>query len=270
MPTIHVNDTDIHYLHMRGRASEGPAPTLVCIHGLGTDSLASFYLTLAAPLAAAGVDMVFYDLRGHGNSTRPARGYRVADFVADLDGLLTALGVTSPVHLVGNSFGGTVAFGFAAKHPGRTASLVAIESEPPTEAWAKRVGELLTETKQELSRDETYQLISAQFGDHHARLSRQAYRRLEETTMAEEIPSGPMLDLVDLSRITIPVLSIVGSDGFQADDPYLLEGVLPNCRTVVIQDQDHSVLVEAHRQVRDLLLDWIFLRPLAAARRDLA
>ncbi|MDT3446349.1 MULTISPECIES: alpha/beta fold hydrolase [unclassified Pseudofrankia] len=261
MPTIHVNDIDIHYLHMRGKVSGGPAPTLVCIHGLGTDSLASFYLTLAAPLAAAGVDLLFYDLRGHGNSTRPAHGYRVENFVTDLDGILTALQVNLPVHLVGNSFGGTVAFAFAAAHPAKTASLVAIESEPPTDLWAQRVGELLRSTKEQLSNEETFQQIAVMFGDHHARLSRQAYRRLEETTMAEEIPAGRVLDLVELSQITIPVLSIVGSDGFQAEDPYQLEGILPNCRTVVIQDQDHSVLVEAHRQVRDLLLGWIFRRP---------
>ncbi|MBL7494008.1 alpha/beta hydrolase [Frankia sp. AgB1.9] len=258
MPTIHVNGADIHYLHTSGRGSDDPAPTLVCIHGLGTDSLASFYLTLAAPLAAAGVDLLFYDLRGHGNSARPASGYQVGDFVADLDGLLGALGVRAPVHLIGNSFGGTIAFGFAAAYPEMVASLVCIESEPPTETWAARVGEVLANTKRELSTDEAYQWIAVQFGDHHARLSRQAYRRLEATSMVEEIPTGPMLDLTDLSQITVPVLSIIGSDGFQADDPYLLESLLPDCRTVVIPDQDHSVLVEAHRQVRELLLDWIF------------
>ncbi|OHV31317.1 MULTISPECIES: alpha/beta fold hydrolase [Pseudofrankia] len=264
MPTIHVNDTDIHYLHTPGRPSRNPAPTLVCIHGLGTDSLASFYLTLAAPLAAAGVDMLFYDLRGHGNSERPASGYQVNDFVADLDGLLGALDVRPPVHLIGNSFGGTVAFAFAAAHPDKVASLVSIESEPPTDQWARRVGEVLENSRRELSREETYQLISLQFGDHHARLSRQAYRRLSETSMTDEIPTGPMLDLTELSRITVPVLSIIGSDGFQADDPYQLESLLPNCQTVVIQDQDHSVLVEAHRQVRALLLDWVFAHHPAA------
>lgn len=265
MPTLHVNGADIHYLHTAGRPSEHPAPTLVCIHGLGTDSLASFYLTLAAPLAAAGIDMLFYDLRGHGNSARPPSGYQVGDFVADLDGLLEALDVRVPVHLIGNSFGGTVAFGLAAAHPEKVASLVAIESEPPTPTWAARVGEVLENTKRELSHDETYQWISVQFGDHHARLSRQAYRRLAETSMVEEIPTGRMLDLTDLSQLTIPVLSIIGSDGFQSEDPYLLESLLPNCRTVVIPDQDHSVLVEAHRQVRELLLDWIFSHHAVAA-----
>ncbi|MBL7499549.1 alpha/beta hydrolase [Frankia sp. CNm7] len=266
MPTIRVNGADLHYLHTPGRPTGNPAPTLVCIHGLGTDSLASFYLTLAAPLAAAGVDMLFYDLRGHGNSARPARGYQVGDFVADLDGLLGSLDVRLPVHLIGNSFGGTVAFAFAAAYPDKVASLVSIESEPPTEPWAQRVGEVLEITKQELSRDETYHWISVQFGDHHARLSRQAYRRLAETSMVEEIATGPMLDLTDLSRITVPVLSIIGGDGFQADDPYQLEGLLPDCRTVVIPDQDHSVLVEAHRQVRELLLDWVFSHhPVTAA-----
>ncbi|WP_055750061.1 alpha/beta fold hydrolase [Frankia sp. AvcI1] len=287
MPIIDVNGNDLHYLHERGKrrqqrgelAAPGPgvapapaatstdlgdparpagaAPTLVCVHGLGTDSLASFYLTMAAPLAAAGIDAVFYDLRGHGNSGRPARGYTVGDFVADLAGLLAALGIDEPVHLVGNSFGGTIAYAFAAAHPDRVASIVTIEAEPPTQPWADRVGLMLENTRRDLGREDTYAWLQKTFGSHYVRLSRLAYRRLQETSMADEIPQGPLLDLEDLARIQQPVLSILGSDGFQAEDPYLLQSVLPDCHTVIVPDQDHSVLVESHRRVRDLTIDWV-------------
>jgi pimeloyl-ACP methyl ester carboxylesterase len=75
--------------------------------------------------------------------------------------------------------------------------------------------------------------------------------------MAAEVPLGPLLDRDGLATITCPVLSIVGSEGFQKDDPYAVGAALPDCRTEVLAGQDHSVLVEAHRTVRGMLLDWV-------------
>jgi 3-oxoadipate enol-lactonase len=147
--------------------------------------------------------------------------------------------------------------------------VISIESEPPTHAWADRLRRTLFNVKKDLSREDTYLWLAATFGNHHARLSRLAYQRLCATTMAEEIPQGPLVDLVDLYRIECPVLTILGDEGFQSDDPYLLESILPDCRTVIIADQDHSVLVEAHREVRKLLIDWVGEQQLTR-RRQLA
>jgi len=36
-----------------------------------------------------------------------------------------------------------------------------------------------------------------------------------------------------------------------------MQALLPSCRTVVIPDQGHSVLVERHHALRGPLLDWI-------------
>lgn len=273
MPIAHVNGLNINYLSLDGRTAgtgdDGePRPVAVFIHGLGTDSLASFYLTLAAPVSAAGIDIVAYDLRGHGKTDQPPSGYTLGHFTDDLTGLLDTLGVDRPVHIVGNSFGGTLAFAMAAAHPERVASVVSIESEPPTPAWADRLRRTLLNVRRDLAREDTYLWLAATFGAHHARLSRLAYQRLTSTSMADEIPQGPLLELVDLDRLTCPVLTILGDEGFQADDPYLLERILPDCRTVIIGDQDHSVLVEAHREVRTLLIDWIFEQHLTARRRD--
>jgi pimeloyl-ACP methyl ester carboxylesterase len=253
-----INDASMHYELMPAeQARWEPTPVVVFIHGLGTDSLASFYLTLAAPVAAAGIDVIAYDLRGHGRSSLPLRGYRVADFVNDLAGLLDEIPVSTPVHLVGNSFGGTIAFSFAAAFPERVASIVSIEAEPATEEWAAKMVETMDNTMRELRRDEFYVWVANTFGNHHARLTRAAAKRLLSTTMADEVALEPFLDLPGLEAIRCPVLSIVGSDGFQKDDPSLLASVLPDCRTEVLDGQDHSVLVNAHKAVRELLISWV-------------
>ncbi|WP_116206480.1 alpha/beta fold hydrolase [Amycolatopsis circi] len=253
MPTMTVNGlrTNVQLVHAGG------AETVVFLHGMGTDSLASFYLTLAPPVAAAGIDVISYDLRGHGKTERPVRGYTLADFVADLDDLLCQLGVERPVHLVGNSFGGTLAYSYAVANPARVRSIVCIESEPATESWAGKMSEILAHTVHFLQAEESYDWIEANFSAHHRRLARMAAERITSTKMAEEVPLGPLLTWEQVAAIGCPVLSVLGSHGYQADDLEALTSVLPRGELHVFEGQGHSVLVEQHREVRKLVLEWI-------------
>ena len=258
MGKVLANGINTHYQLMPAKGVDPEsAPTVVFIHGLGTDSLASFYLTLAPPVAAAGVNVISYDLRGHGKTDRPASGYTLADFVADLADLLDQLDVGRPVHLVGNSFGGTLAFSYAALHPDRVRSIVCIESEPATEAWASKMTQILEYTIEFLALEESYDWIEANFSAHHRRLARMAADRILTTSIAQEVPLGPLLSLADVAAIRCPVLSILGSHGYQADDLNALTSLLPNGEVHVFDGQGHSVLVEQHKNVRELVLRWI-------------
>ncbi|MEV6444125.1 MULTISPECIES: alpha/beta hydrolase [unclassified Amycolatopsis] len=253
MPTMTVNGlrTNVQLV------PAGGTETVVFLHGMGTDSLASFYLTLAPPVAAAGIDVISYDLRGHGKTERPERGYTLGDFVADLDDLLRQLGVDRPVHLVGNSFGGTLAYSYAVACPDRVRSIVCIESEPATEVWAEKMSAILAHTVRFLQVEESFDWIEANFSAHHRRLARMAAERITSTKMAEEVPLGPLLTWEQVAAIGCPVLSILGSHGYQADDLEALTSVLPHGELHVFEGQGHSVLVEQHREVRELVLKWI-------------
>ncbi|MBV8933386.1 MAG: alpha/beta hydrolase [Kutzneria sp.] len=258
MGTLITNGIRTHYQYMPARCADPrAAPTVVFIHGLGTDSLASFYLTLASPVAAAGINVIAYDLRGHGRSDRPLTGYAVDAFVDDLASLLGFLDPPGPVHLVGNSFGGTLAFSYAWTRPAQVASIVSIEAEPATASWSDRIGRLLRYVSDELTKQETFASIERDNGVHYARLARAAASRLHETTMVGEVPRGPVMDSDELYSISCPVLSILGGEGQQKDDPYRVAGMLRNCRTVILPGYDHSVLVDAHRKVRELLVRWV-------------
>lgn len=234
----------------------GRPPVVVFVHGLLTDSLASYYFTLGPAFAQAGIDVIMYDLRGHGRSDRPAAGYRLDDFVEDLAALLEALGEDRPVHVIGNSFGGTVATALAAWYPERVATATMIESEPPVRVWTEHMAEGLGDAKRQLCKDEVIDWISAQHGTHTAKLSRNASRILQSTTLAEEVSTGRVID-DDLSALHCPVLAIFGSDsGLSAQVPEL-EAKLDHCRTVVLPEQGHSVLVERTEETRELILNWI-------------
>jgi pimeloyl-ACP methyl ester carboxylesterase len=67
------------------------------------------------------------DLRGHGRSgwCGPADTYHVAEYVADLDALVTALG--GRAHVVGHSLGGAVASLWAGARPERALSVTLVD-----------------------------------------------------------------------------------------------------------------------------------------------
>lgn len=268
MSFLVTNGVRTHYQRMPAKNPlSSTAPQVVFVHGLGYDSLASFYLTLAPPAAAAGIDVLTYDLRAHGRTERPAEGYRLPDFVADLRELLDGVGIDEPVHLVGNSFGGTIAFTFAERYPERVASIVAIESEPATALWSEKMARTLTSVVDGLEAERYLAWVEDTFGHHHARLAAAAAKVIRATTIIEDVPSGPVLDEDALANLTVPVLSIVGSEGFQSEDLRGLERLLPNCRTEIVAGQDHSVLVERHHEIRAVIFDWI-TRHHARARVD--
>lgn len=91
------------------------------------------------PVLDAGHQVLVWDLRGHGRS-RP-RGIpepSVADMAADLLALLDEIGHTSPVFLVGQSFGGMVAQQVTLAAEDRVAGLVTIGA-PCTTLSSRRI-----------------------------------------------------------------------------------------------------------------------------------
>jgi pimeloyl-ACP methyl ester carboxylesterase len=63
-----------------------------------------------------------YDLRGHGASDMPLRGYGAAEMAADLDALLDHLGIGC-ADLVGHSYGGEVVLQYAVHRSNRVRTL---------------------------------------------------------------------------------------------------------------------------------------------------
>jgi proline iminopeptidase len=109
-------------------------PALVAIHG--GPGFSSEYLRTLEPLASRDFQVVTYDQQGVGGSTLSKDfDYSLGAYVSDLEAVRVALGVDR-IHLLGSSWGGLIAMGYAIAHPNRTASLLLVGSVPPTqEGW---------------------------------------------------------------------------------------------------------------------------------------
>ncbi len=119
-------DVDDFHLHVVGWG-DGTLPVLL-LHGLGGNTVS---WEPVGPLLAARLDasVTAIDLPGYG-LTRLPRGSR-ADFATHsrvLDAVLEHLG---PAVVVGNSMGGSLAIGLAARHPELVRALVLVDPAQP-------------------------------------------------------------------------------------------------------------------------------------------
>jgi len=129
---------------------------VVLLHAIA-DSWRSFELVLSE--LPESIHAFALTQRGHGDASRPARGYRSRDFAADLVAFMDALHLEAAI-VVGGSSGGFIARRFAVEHPERTLGLVflgspAILRDKPgvLEMWDSTISELKDPISSDLVRE---------------------------------------------------------------------------------------------------------------------
>jgi len=100
-----------------------PQRTFVFLHGFGGQA-EQWHYQLQKFLIENRV--IALDLRGHGLSDKPTRGYEMDRIVTDLESALDVLRVKGKVVLVSHSFGGAIATEYALKHPEQVERLILI------------------------------------------------------------------------------------------------------------------------------------------------
>jgi len=103
---------------------EGAAPPVILLHGF-TDS--SFSFSRVLPLLDPSLRVYALDLRGHGDSDRPAGGYTLQGFAEDVLTFMDAQHLESAA-LVGHCMGSLVAQRVALLAPARVSRLVLVSS----------------------------------------------------------------------------------------------------------------------------------------------
>jgi pimeloyl-ACP methyl ester carboxylesterase len=233
--------------------------TVVFLHGLVMDNLSSWYFTVANAMARTA-EVILYDLRGHGRSERPPSGYGVAEMVADLDGLLDALGVGRPVYLVGNSVGGLLALAFAAAHPERAAGCVLVDGHVGDEDFGSEMAATLA-----LEGEARDRKIAESFRHWLGRHSERKRTRLAETagalvhgtSLVADMRASAALTDADLGRVRCPVLALYGERSDVRARGERLARVLSDCTVRIVPSCTHSVLWEATERVREEVLAFV-------------
>jgi pimeloyl-ACP methyl ester carboxylesterase len=263
MPKVRVGNITLHYL------STGTGPDVVMVHGLAANL--AFWGLRIVPLPAARFKVTVYDLRGHGHSEMPPRGYTSSQMVDDLDALLRALGIDR-AHLVGHSFGGAVALEFAVRHPERVESLTLADAvlfgvlharvRPNPERWAALhrwlaqsgvpvpradsehalgllafLADLEPDQRLRPRADEAF--VPFALWRRPAGAAGQWRRLLANTSAVADFATRPALTREQLRTVSLPTLAIYGELSRYRPMGRALERTIPGCRARLVNGAGH-------------------------------
>lgn len=247
----------------------GQGVPLVLVHGVGA-RLDNWYGVVDR--LAPHFQVISYDLRGHGDTTRAPGPYSLDLFAADLAELLDQLGIER-CHLAGHSLGGMIGQRFALDHPDRLDRLAILSSA---------AGRTPEERERVLARVDTVrQGGGAHFERSISRWFTDAFRQNNPDLIADYLDRNKLNDPDcysaayrvlatsdlgdDLHRIAAPTLVATGEEdiGSSPRMARLMAERIPDARLCILDGLRHSILVEAPDLVAGLLLD--FLTPQGGA-----
>lgn len=118
--TIQVGEFDIPYLE------GGEGPTVFMIHGFQSNK--DIWVRFAGQLTA-NYHVIAIDLPAHGDSNiLMDKSYTITEQARRVAAIMDALRLVQPVHVMGHSMGGAIAFTLAANYPGHVKTLALINS----------------------------------------------------------------------------------------------------------------------------------------------
>jgi pimeloyl-ACP methyl ester carboxylesterase len=256
-------------------------PLVVMVHGLVIDTLASWY-TMAAAALRPHASVLLYDLRGHGLSERTPGGYALEDSVLDLEAILHEVGAAGrPTIVAGNSYGGRIALGLAARAPELVDSVVLVDTEVsrPTRLieilGRMREIELLPLPQRVAARKQLWDdwLASARQENgeldpvtaHGLKLiAKRAFQRrrpveaaskslIHGTSFVDDLASDPGLGDDELATIRCPVLGLYGEASSVRHEGERLEQLIPRFTLEIVPGAAHVLLMMQPEVVREAL-----------------
>jgi pimeloyl-ACP methyl ester carboxylesterase len=232
MATTNINGIKLFY-----EISRDAGETLVFVHGSWVDHHS---WDLIGPLLSPRFRILTYDRRGHSQSERlTTQGYAIED-ASDLELLIEQFG-PPPVHVIGNSFGGSIVLKLAASRPHLFKSVVVHEPplfgllDPPVLAQiAPRVEAVLELLRKKDSRNAAiYFVENIALGPG---MWNQLPSEMQETFVfnattwldEQNDPDWLTIDLDGLARFNHPVLFTIGDQS-----PPFFESIIQKLRAAV-------------------------------------
>ena len=257
MPRIRIRDIELYY------EIKGSGQPILLIHGLGSGARD---WEKQVPFLSEKFQVVTFDVRGHGQSEKPPGPYSIPLFAADTIELIRSLDL-APVHVIGISMGGMIAFQMAVDAPGMARSLVIVNSGP----------EFVLRSPRDIIRGLQRLLIVRLFGmrkmgealskrlfpkEEHRELRRLFVERWAENDRHAYINSMRAIvgwSVADrLGEIGCPTLVIAADQDYtpvSLKETYVAK--MPQAELVVIADSRHATPVEHPEKFNKMLMEFL-------------
>lgn len=231
------------------------SPPLVMLHGLFVGSMASWFFTSGSILSNS-YQVLLYDLRGHGRSEQVGSGYDLKTLAKDLD-LLTAEYLTSPVTLIGHSYGGLIALHYAMNKPEQVQRLILVDTPLPPFTRTELNEFLKKDAKTKIkSLPGPIQLLFAQGGRRTNRFLQTLHFLKEESSLIDDVISEPPVTKKQLGSVNQPVLCVYGTKSKCLNDGHFLCQNLPNA-TLTELEGGHYIHLDAYEALNKCIIQFM-------------
>lgn len=257
MPFIDLPNLKLYY------EMTGAGLPLMLIHGLGSSHRD---WEKQVPMFATRYQVITLDLRGHGRSEKPPGPYSIKMFAEDTNRFIRELNI-SPLHVVGISMGGMLAFELAVHFPELLRSLTVVNSYPEMrvetlwehlQTWRRLLflellgmrgtGILLG---RHLFPKPEQREIREMFVNRWAENDKRAYRESLRAIFNWDVERH-------LDKIRCPVLVVASDQDYMSlDEKRAYTAKLSDAKLVVIEDARHAVTAERPERFNAILEEFL-------------
>ncbi|MEX2195897.1 MAG: alpha/beta fold hydrolase [Thermoleophilaceae bacterium] len=261
MPTAEINGQSINY------DVQGEGDPLLCVMGLGADSLA---WALQLPAFAQHFRTVVFDNRDVGQSSYSDGPYEIRDMAQDALALADHLELES-FHLLGVSMGGAIAQEIALAAPGRVRTLTLAVTFAGGGAWARERSRLWGAQALTSSREDHLDLLMLQCFSEAFYENPEGVAFMRNMFLANPHPQAPEAFVRQLEAsgrhetrdrigsLEMPV-HVIGAGHDTLVPPWKsqeLAELIPDARLTVVADAPHGVNWERAEEFNATVLGFI-------------
>jgi 3-oxoadipate enol-lactonase len=244
-------------LHESGKPG---APRLTLIHSLALDR--TIWDGVVAQLGN-DADVLTFDARGHGASSKPPGPYTTALFASDVREILTSIGWDRTI-VAGASMGGSVTIQFAVSYPEMLEGLALIDTtawygDDAPKSWHDRGQKALTEGLSSLIAFQQTRWFSDAFRTAHADIAKHFADVFLKTDLPAYAATCDMLGNFDLrnklATIAVPTEILVGEEDYATppDMARALNAGIAGSNLTIVPGARHLTPIEIPNRIAALL-----------------
>ena len=261
-PTIQLDDVELYYREV------GTGTPLLLLHGL---TLSGLMWTPQIRELSKKYRVVIPDLRGHGKSSVPDRGYSFHNYAIDIKQLLDYLDLQK-AHIIGLSLGGAIATEFSVAFTESVISTIVISTMPPhfepNDIWVQTLTNF-RKIRDEFGLNyavENILLKEPIFGKINIGINdwmnlKNAIHQFSGNPMNDENlhQEHPDKLLESLPMLDIPFLIMTGENDYKTfiDASDTLAEAILNSKRVIINNSGHLCTMEKPEQVNLEILSFL-------------
>ena len=213
------------------------------------------------PIFEKEFNILRYDLRGHGLTTKPKKRFTIRNYVDDLYVLLAHLNWTKDLYLIGHSLGGMIALVYGLENPSHVKKMVVADSFCfiSQEAITDVLGRINSNKLEDFAKGISVRGLSP-FNEEIAKfVAKLVTDHMTKNDCLRATAASAGFNICEnLKSLNIPVLILVGKKDITTPvwASEMIHEWLPQSELVIMPEAGHLTIFDHPKEFNDLVLSF--------------